>query len=110
MRKTTEVATEEQMAGDELGGEWRADPTSRHAERYYLQGQPTDIVRDGGVQGIDPMSSPNVPSPPLPPAAPPASPVSASGSSPLVPRSLSQSLLFRRLPPRHRASPCSLDG
>lgn len=35
-------------------GGWRPDPTGRHEGRYYAGGQPTDLVRDGGVESIDP--------------------------------------------------------
>lgn len=34
-------------------GGWRPDPTGRHEGRYYAGGQPTDLVRDGGVESID---------------------------------------------------------
>lgn len=34
---------------------WRPDPTGRHEGRYFAAGQPTDLVRDGGTEGIDPV-------------------------------------------------------
>ena len=34
---------------------WRPDPTGRHEGRYFVGGQPTDLVRDGGVETLDPV-------------------------------------------------------
>lgn len=34
---------------------WRSDPTGRHEGRYFVAGQPTDLVRDGGVEALDPV-------------------------------------------------------
>jgi len=32
---------------------WRADPAGRHEGRYFVAGQPTDLVRDGGIETLD---------------------------------------------------------
>lgn len=32
---------------------WRPDPTGRHEGRYFAAGQPTDLIRDGGIEGLD---------------------------------------------------------
>jgi hypothetical protein len=32
---------------------WRPDPTGRHEGRYFVGGQPTDLIRDGGVEALD---------------------------------------------------------
>ncbi|MDX1874511.1 DUF732 domain-containing protein [Mycolicibacterium sp. 120266] len=34
---------------------WRPDPTGRHEGRYFVGGQPTDVIRDGGVEALDPI-------------------------------------------------------
>jgi hypothetical protein len=34
---------------------WRADPTQRHQERYFVAGQPIDLVRDDGTESVDAM-------------------------------------------------------
>ena len=34
--------------------EWRADPTWRHEERLFIDGEPTQIVRDEGQESMDP--------------------------------------------------------
>jgi hypothetical protein len=34
---------------------WRSDPAGRHEGRYFVVGQPTDLVRDGGVEALDPV-------------------------------------------------------
>jgi Protein of unknown function (DUF732) len=34
---------------------WRPDPTGRHEGRYFAAGQPTDLIRDGTVEAIDPL-------------------------------------------------------
>ncbi|MGE2731775.1 DUF732 domain-containing protein [Mycolicibacterium vaccae] len=39
------------VAADGTG--WRPDPTGRHEGRYYVGGQPTDLVRDGGTESLD---------------------------------------------------------
>jgi len=36
-----------------LDAGWRPDPTGRHEGRYFAAGQPTDLVRDGGIEGLD---------------------------------------------------------
>lgn len=38
--------------GEESG--WEPDPTGRHEGRYFVSGHPTDLIRDGGVESIDP--------------------------------------------------------
>ncbi|WP_460359484.1 DUF732 domain-containing protein [Mycobacterium sp. ZZG] len=35
------------------GTGWRPDPTGRHEGRYFVSGQPTDLIRDGGVEALD---------------------------------------------------------
>ena len=35
--------------------DWRPDPTGRHEERAFSGKRPTDIVRDGGRESLDPM-------------------------------------------------------
>ena len=37
------------------GAGWHPDPTGRHEGRYFVGGQPTDLIRDGGVEALDPM-------------------------------------------------------
>ena len=32
---------------------WRPDPTGRHEGRYFVAGQPTDLIRDGGAEALD---------------------------------------------------------
>lgn len=32
---------------------WRPDPTGRHEGRYFIAGQPTDLIRDGGIEARD---------------------------------------------------------
>jgi Protein of unknown function (DUF732) len=34
---------------------WRPDPTGRHEGRYFVAGQPTDLIRDGDVEAVDPL-------------------------------------------------------
>jgi hypothetical protein len=34
---------------------WRPDPTGRHEGRYFAAGEPTDLVRDGTTEAIDPI-------------------------------------------------------
>lgn len=36
---------------------WRPDPTGRHEGRYFVNGQPTDLARDGGIEMLDPMGA-----------------------------------------------------
>lgn len=38
--------------GEHIQG-WQPDPTGRHLERYFSQGQPTKLYRDGKVEGYD---------------------------------------------------------
>lgn len=42
------------VATDGAESGWRPDPTGRHEGRYYMGNQPTDLVRDGGVETLDP--------------------------------------------------------
>ncbi|WP_374157906.1 DUF732 domain-containing protein [Mycobacterium sp. G7A2] len=37
------------------GAGWLPDPTGRHEGRYFVAGQPTDLIRDGGVEALDPL-------------------------------------------------------
>jgi hypothetical protein len=32
---------------------WRPDPTGRHEGRYFVAGQPTDLIRDGTTESLD---------------------------------------------------------
>lgn len=41
-------------AADVLESSWRPDPTGRHEGRYFATGVPTDLVRDGTTESIDP--------------------------------------------------------
>lgn len=46
------------MTGESSGGTgtgWLPDPTGRHEGRYFVAGQPTDLVRNGGVESLDPL-------------------------------------------------------
>jgi hypothetical protein len=47
---------------------WSADPFGIHEERYLSEGQPTKLVRDGGVESYDepPTASPTPTNPPAP--------------------------------------------
>lgn len=60
---------------------WAADPTGRHAHRYWDGSEWTDHVADAGVPTIDPL----VPAPPVAPQAswPPASPVPLTPAPPI---------------------------
>lgn len=63
------------MDADSSG--WRADPTGRHEERYFVAGAPIDLVRDGGAESMDPLDAPTAPAPAssaasAPPESPPA--------------------------------------
>jgi hypothetical protein len=44
---------------------WQSDPFGLHEQRYFSQGQPTKLVRDGGVEAYDPP--PNQPGQSSPP-------------------------------------------
>ncbi len=33
---------------------WQPDPTSRHEGRYFVSGHPTDLIRDGTAEAVDP--------------------------------------------------------
>lgn len=41
-------------ASTDTGG-WRPDPTGRHEGRYYVGGRPTDLIRDGTTEDLDPV-------------------------------------------------------
>lgn len=45
-----------QASGGNQDGQsgWQPDPTGRHEGRYFVGGQPTDLIRDGGVESVDP--------------------------------------------------------
>jgi hypothetical protein len=34
---------------------WRPDPTGRHEGRYFVGGHPTDLIRDGNTEAVDPL-------------------------------------------------------
>jgi hypothetical protein len=42
------------MDHNDLEG-WYTDPYARHEARWLSQGKPTRLVRDGGVEGSDPV-------------------------------------------------------
>jgi hypothetical protein len=42
------------VADEELG-DWYSDPFGRHEARWMAQGVPTDLVRDGSMEGTDPV-------------------------------------------------------
>lgn len=50
---------------------WQADPSGRHEARYFVGGQPTDLVRDGEQQGVDPLDWTTTSPPPPPPTTGP---------------------------------------
>jgi hypothetical protein len=54
---------------------WYRDPFSRHEDRYFSEGKPTKLVRDGGRESFDPPPDLPLPGPPVPAAshAPPSS-------------------------------------
>jgi hypothetical protein len=59
---------------------WKSDPFGLHEQRYFSQGEPTKLVRDGGVESYDPppaTGSSAAPAPVAEPATPPA-PVQAT--------------------------------
>lgn len=33
---------------------WKPDPTGRHEGRYFVSGHPTDLIRDGTAEAVDP--------------------------------------------------------
>lgn len=55
-------AYEHAASGHRIVGEtgWRPDPTGRHEGRYFVNGQPTDLTRDGGIETLDPMGVVNL--------------------------------------------------
>jgi hypothetical protein len=44
---------------------WYLDPCGRHEQRWFSSGQPSPLVRDGGVEGHDPPPGP-LPHKPVP--------------------------------------------
>lgn len=48
---------------DQVEG-WYLDPFRLHEQRWFSDGRPTRLVRDGGVEGNDPPPSMQVPHPP----------------------------------------------
>ncbi|MEH3140754.1 MAG: DUF732 domain-containing protein [Mycobacterium kyogaense] len=36
---------------------WKPDPTGRHEGRYFVDGQPTDLIRDGGAEALDQLGN-----------------------------------------------------
>lgn len=60
---------------------WHADPSGRHEERLFSRGEPTALVRDGGVGSYDEELGP-APATPAPPAPKP-SPLVLLSPSPL---------------------------
>ena len=63
---------------------WQSDPFGLHEQRYFSQGQPTKLVRDGGVEAYDP---------------PPTSSPSAARHVPETPRT-SEAPALLPVPPR----------
>ena len=61
---------------------WQSDPFDLHQERYFSQGQPTKLVRDGGVESYDPP----------PTSTPMAAPRLAAGAFPSGPASPQESV------------------
>jgi hypothetical protein len=41
-------------AVSERGSGWEPDPTGRHEGRYFVSGHPTDLIRDGTAEAVDP--------------------------------------------------------
>lgn len=61
---------------------WVPDPGGRHQYRWWDGRSYTDLVADGGVQGVDPLQ-PGVAAAPRPPlGSPPAEPAAPAGPSP----------------------------
>ena len=54
---------------------WYRDPYRRHEDRYFSEGKPTKLVRDGRRESFDPPPDLPLPGPPVPVAshAPPSS-------------------------------------
>ena len=44
---------------------WYTDPFARHEARWMSQGTPTSLVRDGTVEGSDPVASGPIVDPPV---------------------------------------------
>jgi hypothetical protein len=45
---------EKHMTNASAAQGWYLDPYGRHQDRYFSQGQPTKLVRDGEVESVDP--------------------------------------------------------
>lgn len=41
----------------DAGTGWRPDPTGRHEGRYFVNGQATDLIRNGGVEALDSLDT-----------------------------------------------------
>lgn len=61
---------------------WQPDPSGRFEERYMVGGRPTDLVRTGGVEQVDPMPLSPPTQAPTGSEVPPAVPPSPGGSQP----------------------------
>jgi hypothetical protein len=48
---------------------WYWDPYREHEDRYFSDGQPTDLVRDGARESFDPPPDRPVPAPLVPAAS-----------------------------------------
>lgn len=68
---------------------WQSDPFGLHEQRYFSQGKPTKLVRDGGVESYDPPPE-TAPAPALAPRSVPLSepspPLSVAALLPIPPR------------------------
>lgn len=42
-------------SGGSPGTGWMPDPSGRHEGRYFVGGQPTDLIRNGGEEALDPL-------------------------------------------------------
>jgi len=51
---------------------WFRDPYARHEDRYFSEGRPTKLVRDGRRESYDPPPDLPLPGPPEPSRARPA--------------------------------------
>ena len=49
---------------------WFRDPYARHEDRYFSEGRPTQLVRDGGLEAVDPPPDLPFPVPPVPALSP----------------------------------------
>lgn len=57
---------------------WQPDPFGTHEERFFKHGEPTQLVRDGGVGSYDDAPPP---APSTPPSSPPGSPGASVGAA-----------------------------